>query len=242
VQDGVVVYGTGYYYSPWVGGAWYGYPVTWGFGWGPCWTPWYDWCYGFGFGYGFGSVYCRPCRPWWGPWCGSHGIVAVRTTGGVNTSANVYAGRSPGGATSFGRTTTRTQPGASYARAYNSRTGGLAAGQRAGVQNVYDSAQVRTVRSPYWGNRSVEGRSRGYGQGSGMYGGSSAGPRSPYMNAGPGGRGTASGNGARSSSRGSEGSSSRGSSSSAGSRGDSGRGGGDGGRSGGDGGRGGNRP
>ena len=40
---GVVVYGTGYYYSPWVGRYWYGYPVTYGMGVGMAWTPWTGW-------------------------------------------------------------------------------------------------------------------------------------------------------------------------------------------------------
>ena len=39
VEDGVVVYGTGYDYPPWVGDGWYGWPCTWGFGWGPVGHP-----------------------------------------------------------------------------------------------------------------------------------------------------------------------------------------------------------
>jgi len=62
-----VVFGTGYPYSPWYGGAYYPRPVTWGFG--MSYNPWTGWSMGFGvsvgffhfgFGYNFGGG-------WWGP-------------------------------------------------------------------------------------------------------------------------------------------------------------------------------
>ena len=61
-----VVYGTGWDYQPWIGSAWYGPPVTWGFGfsvfnswWNPWpWSPWW-----------VGGWAPFPCfQPWWGPW------------------------------------------------------------------------------------------------------------------------------------------------------------------------------
>lgn len=53
-SDGVVVYGTGYYYPPWIGSYWIGPPVTFGIG--------FSWGYGGGF-------YAGPAfYPWWGPW------------------------------------------------------------------------------------------------------------------------------------------------------------------------------
>src|SRR5205085_1635999 len=136
VEDGVVVYGTGYYYSPWVGAVWYGYPLSWGFGWGPCWNPWDDWCFEFGFGWGcgfgrFGWSRCHPPRPWWGPHHFEHhgGLVAWRGSRSASTSLSVYAraGRGTIGTQHFARTESRT----GFARAYNSRTGTMAAGQRA---------------------------------------------------------------------------------------------------------------
>ena len=51
VSDDVVVYGTGYYYTPWVGTVWYGPPVTYGLGCGIGWTPWWGWGFSFGFGW-----------------------------------------------------------------------------------------------------------------------------------------------------------------------------------------------
>jgi len=66
--DNVIVYGTGWYYSPWVGSVWYGAPVTWGFGftifnswWNPWWRPW-----GPAWGFAHAPVPCL--HPWWGPW------------------------------------------------------------------------------------------------------------------------------------------------------------------------------
>ena len=66
-SDSVVVYGTGWPYSPWIGSVWYGAPVTWGFGfsfvyswWHP--YPWYSW-------HPLAWASPPPCfRPWWGPW------------------------------------------------------------------------------------------------------------------------------------------------------------------------------
>jgi len=51
--DGVVVWGTGYGYRPWVGNVWYGGPST----------------YGFGVGFGFRPpvVIAGRSHPWWGP-------------------------------------------------------------------------------------------------------------------------------------------------------------------------------
>ncbi|MGE5414881.1 MAG: hypothetical protein ACM3NW_11935 [Syntrophomonadaceae bacterium] len=62
---GTVVYGTGWYYRPWIGSYWYGAPWTWGFGVGFWWNPWSGWGWGFGWG-GYRPYY----RPWWGPYYG----------------------------------------------------------------------------------------------------------------------------------------------------------------------------
>ncbi len=72
-----VVYGTGYYYHPWVSPYYYyPRPVTWGFH--IRYNPWYGWSFGFGVGYGAfhfgfysGPSYWR--RGWWGPGGYRHG-------------------------------------------------------------------------------------------------------------------------------------------------------------------------
>ena len=54
--DGVVVYGTGYAYAPYIGTSiWYGPPVTYGYAANPTWTPWTGWAIGFGMGCAFGA-------------------------------------------------------------------------------------------------------------------------------------------------------------------------------------------
>ena len=57
---GVVVYGTGYQYDPWIGNVWIGSPYTYGFGAGYVWGA----STGFMLGYTSGALF----DPWWGPW------------------------------------------------------------------------------------------------------------------------------------------------------------------------------
>ena len=74
VSSGTVVYGTGYYYPPWIGTYWYGPPVTYGFGGAVCYTPWAGWHVGFGFGWAWGVS--TVAVGWgWGPypWWGGYG-------------------------------------------------------------------------------------------------------------------------------------------------------------------------
>ena len=156
-DDGLIVYGTGYAYPPWIGDVWYGPPITWGFGFGLAWTPWWGWSFDAGFGWGWGPGWVWGClpAPWWGPigWGWHHGgwqwhdgarvppVVPWRTGGWNSASGGLYRrwGRTvtvsprpvPGGAP-----TTR-HPVGLYGRAYNSRTGALAAGQQATIRNVY---------------------------------------------------------------------------------------------------------
>ena len=57
VYDGVVVFGTGWVYPPWIGDYWFGWPWTWGFG--------------FDYGYWGGGWFWRPVGNYWwyhNPW------------------------------------------------------------------------------------------------------------------------------------------------------------------------------
>jgi hypothetical protein len=175
-SDTVVVYGTGYYYSPWVGSYWYGGPVTWGMGWGPFWSPWTSWSYGFGFGWYYWDYYphyhhhhyyaCHPPNPHWGPYHKyAPPALSPYRPAAVHTSGNVY------------QPPVRTRPStrefrdatapARFAGAYNSRTGKMAAGQNAQVENVFRptmgsvaTAPVRgaAAATPYTGGaRSIRG-------------------------------------------------------------------------------------
>jgi len=162
VVNGVVVYGTGYVYTPWIGRYWYGYPVTYGWGSSITYSPWAGWSYTFGIGYGWGywgSPWWGPYpSPYWGPYYGygyygypsyyggvaygPGGSGAVWGPGGwAGTTGNVYhrwgstsgVVRTSGGYNAWTGNGFRNQVGV----AYNSKTGTLAAGQRAAVGNVY---------------------------------------------------------------------------------------------------------
>jgi hypothetical protein len=162
----VAVYGTGYYYTPWVGSVWFGPPMTYGFGSCITYTPWSGWSFSFGYGWSWGyPMYPMGWGwgpyPWWGPigwgyyypypyyrppyyggvaW-GPGGAVAWGPGGWAATTGNVY---SRWGST---QAVTRTSQGYNawtgnkwanqVGTAYNSRTGTIAAGQRAAVGNVY---------------------------------------------------------------------------------------------------------
>jgi hypothetical protein len=72
--DGVVVYGTGYYYPAWVGSVWYPAPVTYGIGATVAYSTWGGWNVGFGVAY---PVY----PPYWGPYAYGAGFAAGMFTG-----------------------------------------------------------------------------------------------------------------------------------------------------------------
>ena len=153
--DGVVVYGTGYTYVPYIGPTvWYGPPVTYGYAADLTWTPWTGWAFGFGFGWAFGASSCcwgyapapywgaMPYAPYSGYAYGLHGGAAVWGPGGwAATTGNVYQ--------HWGATTAVSRGSAGYnawtgnawssrvGTSYNSVTGRASAGQRAAVQNVY---------------------------------------------------------------------------------------------------------
>ncbi len=159
ISDGVVVYGTGYVYSPWIGSVWYGPPVTYGYGVNLAYTPWTGWGFAFGVGCGFamGAAMCGYgwgyCGWGWGAacggWYGGYGAAAWGHGGGAVwgpgyarwSSGNVYSHwgstsavtRSGGGYNAWTGNAWRGSEGA----AYNSATGVASAGQRAGGYNAY---------------------------------------------------------------------------------------------------------
>jgi hypothetical protein len=168
-DDGLVVYGTGYAYTPWIGSVWYAPPVTWGLGFGLAWTPWWGWSFGVGFGWGWGWSGegwiwgCLP-PPWWGPigWGWHHDgwhwrgegrqtrIVPWRPGGFPAAGNSIYRRWGP-----TARVSPRPAPSGSpiarrpiglYGGAYNSRTGALAGGQRARVRNVYPAPGAAAPR------------------------------------------------------------------------------------------------
>jgi hypothetical protein len=166
VSNDIVVYGTGYYYSPWVGTAWYAPPITYGMGASIAWTPWAGWGYSFGFGigWGWGGGWYYPPSPWWGPYyyrSGYYGHNHAWGPGGwAHTTGNYYHH----GYTGHGGSHPPYRSSGTYGNAYNSRHGSIAAGQRGTVQNVFRSDAGKRSKSFGVAGRSsqtVPGRSGG---------------------------------------------------------------------------------
>lgn len=155
-ETGVVVYGTGYDYDPWIGTVWFGAPCTYGYGAAMAYTPWTGWAVAFGFGWYWAStVYWGwgwGPYPWWGPWYGwgwyggiaygpGGGAIAWGPGGWAGYSGNIY--QQWGNRATVSRVTAGFNAWTGNAWAgragisYNSRTGIAAAGQRGAVGNVY---------------------------------------------------------------------------------------------------------
>lgn len=159
--DGVVVYGTGYAFSPWIGTVYYPPPPTFGYGVAVRYTPWTGWTVAVGFGWSYGPVTVGigwGCYPAWGAWyyppyyrptyhphggavVTPYGAAAWGPGGWARTTGNVYSHWGPTTAV------TRSSGGANVStgnrwvdqvgQSYNSVTGQLSAGQRSAVANVY---------------------------------------------------------------------------------------------------------
>lgn len=84
--EGVVVFGTGYPYVPYIGpSVWIGPPLTYGFGAGFACGLATGFAFGLAFDHGWG------CSPWWGPWHGGWGDANVninRNWNNVNVNHN----------------------------------------------------------------------------------------------------------------------------------------------------------
>jgi hypothetical protein len=120
-----VVYGTGWYYPPYVGNYWYGAPYTYGVGVASTWSSGTGWSITIGVGYSSGYPYYY--YPWWGPW-GYYGPCCWGPAWGYGyggyASANVY-GR--WGNAAYAST------GAAWANPYTGNYGGA---NRASFQNA----------------------------------------------------------------------------------------------------------
>lgn len=84
-DDGVVVYGTGYDYEPWIGDAWIAAPETYGLAAAPIYNP----AVGYGYGLGLGLATAAVADSYWGgayyrPYDAGYGCCAA-------TGANVYS-------------------------------------------------------------------------------------------------------------------------------------------------------
>ena len=178
-----VVYGTGFYYSPYIGTYWYGAPYTYGVGVASTWSSGTGWSVTIGVGYSPGGFY----YPWWGPW-GYYGPCCWGTAWGYGwggyTSANVY-GR-------WGNTA-YTGTRAAWANPY---TGNYGAGSRATFQNTRTGtvgvAGRGTNTNVYTGNTRAGRGVAAYNPHTGVVAGAGAGyAGNIYTGQGAAGRGAA---------------------------------------------------
>ncbi len=163
-SDGVVVYGTGYYYAPYVSTTvWYGYPPTYGYGASfACGTM-----TGFAFGFSAGAM-MGGCwsYPYWGP-CWGYSNVDINTSnvyrswGGNVTRANTHVEWETGEGGNWNRKTQSFNPYTGRATAtkskgwveadgdftakrggvsYNPRTGIVSGAGRQSTGNIYDGS------------------------------------------------------------------------------------------------------
>jgi len=143
-----VVYGTGWYYPPYIGSAtWYGWPYTYGVGAGFAYSTDTGWSFGFGYGYGYYPWY----YPWWGP-MGYYGCCWYPYYGwgawGGAAVANVYG---VWGNTAYSRT------GAAWANPY---TGNYGAASRGAYHNTQTGRS--TVAGRGYNTNIYTGNTAGY--------------------------------------------------------------------------------
>jgi hypothetical protein len=170
-SDGVVVYGTGYTYPPYVAGdLWVPSPYTYGVGAAFSWSAEAGWALGFGLGFAAGYV-----APWWAPvgywgwgaaapawgWGGYGGVASSNFYGHWGNAAyagtraawaNPYTGNIGAGARgSFHNTVTGTSGLGARGANFNAYTGNYAAG-RAGAAYNPTTGVVKGGANGVYGN------------------------------------------------------------------------------------------
>ncbi len=177
-----VVYGTGWYYPPYVGNYWYGAPYTYGVGVASTWSSGTGWSITIGVGYSYGYPYYY--YPWWGPWS-YYGPCCWGPAWGYGyggyASANVY-GR--WGNTAYART------GAAWANPYTGNYGGASRGSFQTQGGAVGRAGRQTNTNIYTGNSSGGRGAVGYNPNTGIVAGAGAGyAGNIYSGQGTAGRG-----------------------------------------------------
>lgn len=164
--SGVVVYGTGYVYTPYVGAVYYPVPVTYGYDATLAWTPWAGWGFGFASGWAWGASWnywcaCPPV-PYWGAYSGWYhnaygGVTAWGPGGWAATTGNVYhnwGNWSGVSHTDAGFNAWTGREGVQqWGHAYNSETGTMAVGTRGAVENVYNGNYAAAARGAAYNPR-----------------------------------------------------------------------------------------
>ena len=197
-SDNVVVYGTGWYYPPYITAtAWVPAPYTYGVGAAFSWSALAGWGLGFGIGMAVGAA----CSPWWGPvgawgwgyaapawgWGGYGGAAAVNTYGHWGNTAygathaawaNPYTGNIGAGSRgSYYNPVTGATGVGGRGTNYNAYTGNYASAVHGAIYNantgVVHGGAYGTVGNAYTGSYSSVGGRYSYntntGNGVGHY-------------------------------------------------------------------------
>ncbi|HXY09985.1 MAG TPA: hypothetical protein VEI52_19240 [Terriglobales bacterium] len=200
-SSGVVVYGTGYYYAPYVTPAvWVPAPYTYGVGATFAWSAAAGWALGFGMGMAIGSW----CGPWWGPvggwgwgyygapawgWGGYGGAAAANVYGHWGNTAfagtraawaNPWTGNVGAGTRgAYYNPVTGNSGVAARGANYNAYTGNYEAGSRVSGYNPSTGNRYAggrgTVGNAYTGNYASGARGMDYNQNTGVVRGGAAG-------------------------------------------------------------------
>ena len=179
-SDNVVVYGTGWYFPPYIGSYWYGWGWTYGYAAGFAWSTYAGWGVAFGVGYGWSSYYYpgawHAAAVWgyypagwggvaaanvYGQWgnvayAGTRAAWANPYTGNVGYGG-VYSGVNTATGTRYngrGFTNTNVYTGTTVSGiggvAYNPNTGRVAAGQAGAVSNAYTGNAAAGARGVHY--------------------------------------------------------------------------------------------
>lgn len=199
-SDGVVVYGTGYYYAPYIGPTvWVPDPYTYGVGASFAWSAAAGWALGFGMGMAIGSW----CSPWWGPvgywgwgwgapawgWGGWGGAAAANVYGRWGNTAyagtraawaNPWTGNVGTGARgAYYNPVTGNSGIAAHGENYNAYTGNYTTGSRVSGYNPTTgnryAAGGGSVSNAYTGNYAAGVHGMNYNQNTGVVHGGAAG-------------------------------------------------------------------
>jgi hypothetical protein len=199
-SDGVVVYGTGYYYQPYIGPTyWVPAPYTYGVGATFAWSTTAGWALGFGMGMAIGSW----CSPWWGPvgywgwgwgapawgWGGWGGAAAANVYGRWGNTAyagtraawaNPWTGNyGTGGRGTYYNPVTGNSGYAAHGANYNAYTGNYTTGSRVSGYNPSTgnryAAGGGSVSNAYTGNYAAGAHGMNYNESTGVVHGGAAG-------------------------------------------------------------------
>jgi hypothetical protein len=193
-SSGVVVYGAGWRYPPYIGNHWYGWGGAYGYGAGFSWSANTGWGMVFGIGYGWSSYYhpyylgARPAAAGYysGAWGGAAATNVYGQWGNVayaGTKAawvNPYTGNvGRGGVYSGVNNVTGTRYNGRGFTNTNAYTGTTVSGVGGAAYNPYTgraaAGQAGVVSNPYTGNAAAGARGAGYNPRTGVVSGGAAG-------------------------------------------------------------------